>query len=87
MSLWLSYSNILYVFLFYFIHATDNAHLILLVLIILIIIGVQHKLGRPRCRLVDNIKVDLVEMRKGGVAQDTDKWRALVNSATNHLVR
>jgi hypothetical protein len=40
--------------------------------------------GRPRRRQVDNIKIDLLEVGWGGVdwiglAQDRDKWRALVN--------
>jgi hypothetical protein len=44
--------------------------------------------GRPRCRWVDNIKMDLIEMVWGGVnwiglAQDRDGWRALVNSVMN----
>jgi hypothetical protein len=43
----------------------------------------KEPLGRPRCRWVDNIKTDLGEIRWGGmdwidVAQDKDKWRALV---------
>jgi hypothetical protein len=42
-------------------------------------------LGRPRRRWVDNIKMDLLEIGWGGVewiglAQDRDKWRALVNA-------
>jgi hypothetical protein len=41
-------------------------------------------LGGPRCRWVDNIKIDHGEMVWGGMdwivqAQDRDKWRALVN--------
>jgi hypothetical protein len=45
-------------------------------------------LGRPRCRWVDNIKMDLGEIERGGMdwiglAQDGDKWRALVNSVMN----
>jgi hypothetical protein len=45
-------------------------------------------LGRPRCRRVDNIKMDLGELGWGrinwiGLAQDWDKWRALVNAVTN----
>jgi hypothetical protein len=37
---------------------------------------------------VDNIKMDLREMGRGGVdwidrAQDRDQWRALVNTVTN----
>jgi hypothetical protein len=42
-------------------------------------------LGRPKCRWVDNIKMDLLEIGWGsvdwiGLAQDRDKWRALVNA-------
>jgi hypothetical protein len=42
-------------------------------------------LGRPRCRWVDNIKMYLLEIGWGGLdwiglAQDRDKWRALVNA-------
>jgi hypothetical protein len=38
--------------------------------------------------LVDNIKMDLLEIGWGGVdwiglAQDTDRWRVLVNSVLN----
>jgi hypothetical protein len=45
-------------------------------------------LGRPRCRWVDNIKMDVIETRCGGVeaiglAQDWDKWRALLNTVSN----
>jgi hypothetical protein len=45
-------------------------------------------LGRPRYRWVDNIKMDLLEIGWGGVdwiglAQDRDKWRALVNAVMN----
>jgi hypothetical protein len=44
--------------------------------------------GRPRCRWVDNIRLDLGEIGWGGVdwiglAQDRDRWRALVNSVMN----
>jgi hypothetical protein len=40
---------------------------------------------------VDNIKIDLVEVGWGdvdwiGLAQDTERWRALVNSVFNLLV-
>jgi hypothetical protein len=47
----------------------------------------KRPLGRPRRRWVD-IKVDLLEIGLGGVdwiglAQDRDKWRALVNSVLN----
>jgi hypothetical protein len=42
-------------------------------------------LGRPRRRLEDNIRMDLKEIGWGGVnwmhlAQDSDQWRALVNT-------
>jgi hypothetical protein len=45
-------------------------------------------LGRPRHRWVDNIEVDLGEIGWGrmdwiGVAQDRDKWRALVKTVMN----
>jgi hypothetical protein len=42
-------------------------------------------IGRPRRRWLDNIKIDLLEVEWGGVdwigvAQDMDKWRAVVNA-------
>jgi hypothetical protein len=45
-------------------------------------------LGRPRCRWVDNIKMDLREIACNGVdwidmAEDRDQWRALVNMVLN----
>jgi hypothetical protein len=45
-------------------------------------------MGRPRCRWVDNIKMDLREIGWDGVdwidmAQDRDQWRALVNTVLN----
>jgi hypothetical protein len=48
----------------------------------------KRPLGRPRRRWVGNIKMDLLEIGWGGVdwiglAQDMDKWRALVNSVLN----
>jgi hypothetical protein len=48
----------------------------------------KRPLGRPRRRLVDNIKMDFREVRWGGVdcidlAQDKDQWRALVNTVMN----
>jgi hypothetical protein len=32
---------------------------------------------------VDNIKMDLAEIGWGGVAQNRDRWRAVVNVAMN----
>jgi hypothetical protein len=48
----------------------------------------RRPLGRPRRRWEDNIKVDLREVGWGGmdwinVAQDRDRWRALVNAVMN----
>jgi hypothetical protein len=48
----------------------------------------RDDLGRPWCRWEDNIKMDLQEVGCGGVdwihlAQDRDRWRALVNEVTN----
>jgi hypothetical protein len=45
-------------------------------------------LGRPRRRWEDNIRMDLREIGWGGMewidlAQDTDQWRALVNTVMN----
>jgi hypothetical protein len=45
-------------------------------------------LGRPRRRWVDNIKMDLGEVGRHGmdwidVAQERDRWRALVNAVMN----
>jgi hypothetical protein len=45
-------------------------------------------LGRSRCRWMDNIRMDLVEVGWGdvdwiGLAQDRDRWRALVNAVIN----
>jgi hypothetical protein len=42
----------------------------------------------PKCRWEENIKVDLQEMGCGGmdwidVAQDKERWRALVNAVMN----
>jgi hypothetical protein len=48
----------------------------------------RRPLGRPRRRWLDNIRMDLVEVGWGdvdwiGLAQDRDRWTALVNSALN----
>jgi hypothetical protein len=48
----------------------------------------KRLLGRQRRRWVDSIRMDLEEVGWGnvdwiGLAQDRDKWRALVNSVLN----
>jgi hypothetical protein len=48
----------------------------------------KRTLGRPRCRWVDNISMDLgdvllVDVDWIGVAQDRYRWRALVNLVLN----
>jgi hypothetical protein len=48
---------------------------------------VKRPLSRPRCRWVDK-KMDLGEVGWGdvdriGLAQDRDRWRALVNAVMN----
>jgi hypothetical protein len=49
---------------------------------------VKRPLRRPRCRWVDNIKMDLREIGWDGIhcielAQDRSQWRALVNTVMN----
>jgi hypothetical protein len=51
----------------------------------------KRPLGRQRRRWVDKIKMDILEIIWGGVdwiglAQDRDKWTALVNAVMNHRV-
>jgi hypothetical protein len=48
----------------------------------------KRPLGRPRHRWEDNIRMDFKEIRINmrnwvGLAQDRDRWRALVNVAMN----
>jgi hypothetical protein len=52
----------------------------------------RRPLGRPRRRWVDNIRIDLVEVGWGdadliGLAQGSDRWKALVNLVLNLPVR
>ena len=51
----------------------------------------KRLLGRPRCRWEDNIKMDLQEVGGGRrdwmeLAQDRDRWRALVGTVTDFRV-
>jgi hypothetical protein len=51
----------------------------------------KSPLGRPRCRWIDNIKVELSEIGRGGMgciclAQDRYRWRALGNAVRNFRV-
>ena len=48
----------------------------------------KRPLGRPRCRWEDNINMDLQGVGCGGMdwielAQDRDRWRALVKAVMN----
>jgi hypothetical protein len=48
----------------------------------------KRPLGRPRCRWVNNIKMDLGETGWDGmdwiyVAQDREQWRGLLNEVMN----
>jgi hypothetical protein len=49
---------------------------------------VKRSLGKPRHRWEDNIKMDLQEVGCGGMdwiklAQDRDRWQALLNAVIN----
>ena len=49
---------------------------------------INQQLGRPRRRWEDNIKMDLQEVGRGcgdwmELAQDRDRWRALVSTVMN----
>jgi hypothetical protein len=51
----------------------------------------KRPLGRPRRRLEDNMKVDLQEVGGGRedwmeLAQDRDRWRALVGTVSDFRV-
>jgi hypothetical protein len=51
----------------------------------------KRPLGRPRCRLEDNIKMNLQEVGLGvmtwiDLAQGRDMWRTLVNAVLNFRV-
>jgi hypothetical protein len=51
----------------------------------------KRPLGRPRRRWEDNIKMDLLKVGCGGMdwielAQNRDRWRALVNAIMNFRV-
>jgi hypothetical protein len=52
----------------------------------------RKPLGRPRLRWEDNIRMDLQEVGCGGLdwiglAQDRDRWRAIVNAVMNLRVQ
>ena len=52
----------------------------------------KRPLGRPRRRWEDNLKMDLQEVGGGGgdwmeLAQDRDRWGALVSTVMNFRVR
>jgi hypothetical protein len=51
----------------------------------------KRPMGRPSCRWEDNIKMDLQEVGCGGMywselAEDKDRWRALVSTVMNFRV-
>jgi hypothetical protein len=47
----------------------------------------KRPLGRPRRRWEDSVKTDLQEvMDRIDLAQDRDRWRAVVNAVINHRI-
>jgi hypothetical protein len=51
----------------------------------------KRPLGKPKYRWEDNVKMDLQEVGFGGMywiemAEDRDRWRALVNKVMNFRV-
>jgi len=51
----------------------------------------RRPLGRPRCRWLDNIRMDLQEVGCGctdwiGLAQDRDRWRTLESAIMSFRV-
>jgi len=60
----------------------------------MVLVGIpegKRPLGRPRHRWKDNIKIELQKVGCGGMdwielAQDRDRWRALVNTTINFRV-
>jgi hypothetical protein len=51
----------------------------------------KRKLGRPRRRWEDNIRMDFQEVEGGcgnwmGLAQDRNRWRAIVSTVKNFRV-
>ena len=55
-----------------------------------VLVGKPEGIGRPRRRWEDNIVIDLQDVGRGidwtDMAQDRDRWRALVNSVMNSRV-
>jgi hypothetical protein len=52
---------------------------------------IKRPLERPRCKCLNNIKIDRREIGWGGMnwiplAEGRDQWRALMNTVINFLV-